>query len=38
MSASMNGPQGEFVGAAYYCFTIYPPTQNAYYEAYQQCL
>lgn len=34
VSASMNGPQGEFVGADYYCFTIYPPTQNAYYESY----
>jgi nitrate/nitrite-specific signal transduction histidine kinase len=34
MSASMNGTQGEFVGADYYCFTIYPPTQNAYYESY----
>jgi nitrate/nitrite-specific signal transduction histidine kinase len=34
VSASMNGPQGDFVGADYYCFTIYPPTQNAYYEAY----
>jgi len=34
MSASMNGPQGEFVGADYYCFTIYPPTQNAYYESF----
>jgi nitrate/nitrite-specific signal transduction histidine kinase len=34
LSVSMNGPQGEFVGAAYYCFTIYPPAQNVYYEAY----
>jgi nitrate/nitrite-specific signal transduction histidine kinase len=34
ISASMNGTQGEFVGADYYCFTIYPPTQNAYYESY----
>ncbi|OGN92939.1 MAG: hypothetical protein A2Z71_01175 [Chloroflexi bacterium RBG_13_50_21] len=34
ISASMNGSQGEFVGADYYCFTIYPPTQNAYYESY----
>ncbi len=33
MSVSMNGPQGEFVGADYYCFTIFPPTQNAYYES-----
>jgi nitrate/nitrite-specific signal transduction histidine kinase len=35
MSVSMNGPQGEFVGAAYYCYSIYPPTQNVYYEAYR---
>jgi len=34
VSASMNGSQGEFVGADYYCFTIYPPTQNAYYESF----
>jgi nitrate/nitrite-specific signal transduction histidine kinase len=34
VSVSMNSPQGEFVGADYYCFTIYPPAQNAYYEAY----
>ncbi len=34
ISASMNGLQGEFVGADYYCFTIYPATQNAYYESY----
>jgi nitrate/nitrite-specific signal transduction histidine kinase len=34
VSVSMNGPQGEFVGADYYCFTIYPATQNAYYESY----
>src|SRR4030043_2442624 len=34
MSASMNGTQGEFVGADYYCFTIYRATQNAYYESY----
>jgi nitrate/nitrite-specific signal transduction histidine kinase len=35
-SVAMNGALGEFVGAAYYCFTIYPPTQNKYYEAYRQ--
>jgi nitrate/nitrite-specific signal transduction histidine kinase len=35
-SVAMNGPQGEFVGAIYYCFTIYPPTQNIYYEAYSK--
>jgi len=35
MSVSMNGPQGEFVGAAYYCYSIHPPTQNVYYEAYR---
>jgi nitrate/nitrite-specific signal transduction histidine kinase len=34
VSVSMNGTQGEFVGADYYCFTIYPATQNAYYESY----
>jgi nitrate/nitrite-specific signal transduction histidine kinase len=30
---SMNGQQGEFVGALYLCFTIYPPTQNLFYTA-----
>ncbi len=35
VSASMNGPQGEFVGADYYCFTVYPPTQNLYFEAFR---
>jgi nitrate/nitrite-specific signal transduction histidine kinase len=35
-SISMNGPQGEFVGAVSYCFTIYPVTQNAYYKALQR--
>jgi len=35
MSVSMNGPQGEFVGAAYYCYSIHPPTRNVYYEAYR---
>ena len=30
---SMNGQQGEFVGAVYFCFTIYPPTQNIYFTA-----
>jgi hypothetical protein len=34
ISASMNGTQGEFVGADYYCFTIYPPSQNTYYESF----
>jgi nitrate/nitrite-specific signal transduction histidine kinase len=28
----MNGSQREFVGAGLYCFTIYPPAENAYYE------
>jgi nitrate/nitrite-specific signal transduction histidine kinase len=28
----MNGSQREFVGAGLYCFTIYPPVENAYYE------
>ena len=36
MSVSMNDPQGGFVGAIYYCFTIYPATQNKYYEAYSE--
>lgn len=35
-STAMNGPQGEFVGAAYYCFTVYPATRNVYYEAYSK--
>ena len=34
ISASMNGLQGEFIGADYYCFTIYPPTQNTYYGSF----
>ena len=34
ISLSMNGPQGEFVGAIYYCFAINPATQNVYSEAY----
>jgi nitrate/nitrite-specific signal transduction histidine kinase len=34
ISASMNGAQGEFVGADYYCYTIFPPTQNLYYESF----
>jgi GAF domain-containing protein/HAMP domain-containing protein len=33
LSIAMNGPQGEFVGAGYYCFTISPATQNVYSEA-----
>jgi nitrate/nitrite-specific signal transduction histidine kinase len=28
----MNGSQREFLGAGLYCFTIYPPEQNAYYR------
>ena len=31
LAQSMNDQQGEFVGAYYLCFTIYPPTQNSYY-------
>jgi nitrate/nitrite-specific signal transduction histidine kinase len=31
VSFPMNGQQGEFVGAGYFCFTILPVTQNAYY-------
>jgi nitrate/nitrite-specific signal transduction histidine kinase len=30
LAQSMNGPQGEFVGACYYCFAIYPPEQNIF--------
>jgi nitrate/nitrite-specific signal transduction histidine kinase len=29
---AMTGPQGEFVGAGYYCFTVSPAVQNAYYK------
>ena len=32
-NAAMAGQQAELVGAIYYCFTIYPATQNAYYQA-----
>lgn len=28
----MNGSQREFLGAGLYCITIYPATQNSYYE------
>ena len=35
VSASMNGLQGEFVGADYYCFTVYPPTPNLYSESFR---
>jgi nitrate/nitrite-specific signal transduction histidine kinase len=31
LAQSMNDQQGEFVGAYYLCFTVYPPTQNSYY-------
>ncbi len=31
-AAAMTGLQGEFVGASYYCFTIDPAIQNAYYK------
>ncbi|NJD58600.1 MAG: HAMP domain-containing protein, partial [Anaerolineae bacterium] len=34
ISASMNGSQGEFIGADYYCFTIFPATQNTFYESF----
>jgi nitrate/nitrite-specific signal transduction histidine kinase len=36
LSVSMNGPQGEFVGVEYFCFSIYPVTQNVFYEAYRK--
>ncbi len=35
ISASMNGLHGEFVGADYYCFTVYPPTPNLYTESFR---
>ena len=35
VSASMNGLHGEFVGADYYCFTVYPPTPNLYSESFR---
>ncbi len=31
LAQSMNDQQGEFIGASYYCFTIYPPAQNSFY-------
>jgi nitrate/nitrite-specific signal transduction histidine kinase len=31
-AAAMTGLQGEFVGASYFCFTISPAVQNAYYK------
>jgi HAMP domain-containing protein len=31
-AAAMTGLQGEFVGASYFCFTISPAIQNAYYK------
>jgi nitrate/nitrite-specific signal transduction histidine kinase len=33
VSLAMTGVQGEYVGASYYCFVIYPVTQNTYYKA-----
>jgi nitrate/nitrite-specific signal transduction histidine kinase len=35
MSASMNGSHGEFVGADYYCFTVFPATTNLYSESFR---
>jgi nitrate/nitrite-specific signal transduction histidine kinase len=35
VSASMNDLQGNFVGADYYCFTVYPPTPNIYSESFR---
>jgi nitrate/nitrite-specific signal transduction histidine kinase len=32
-NAAMIDQQAEYVGAVYYCFTIYPATQNTYYQA-----
>ena len=32
-TVGMTDQQGEYVGAGYYCFTIYPASQNAFYEA-----
>jgi nitrate/nitrite-specific signal transduction histidine kinase len=34
VSYPMNGQLGEFVGASYFCFTILPTTQNAYYKTF----
>ncbi len=31
--AAMTDRQGQYVGAGYYCFTIYPATENDYYQA-----
>ncbi len=32
-TTAMADQQGQHVGAGYYCFTIYPATENAYYQA-----
>jgi nitrate/nitrite-specific signal transduction histidine kinase len=32
VAAAISGLQGEFIGASYYCFTISPTVQNAYYK------
>jgi nitrate/nitrite-specific signal transduction histidine kinase len=32
-ATAMADQQGQYVGAGYYCFTIYPATENAYYQA-----
>lgn len=33
LAQSMNGQQGEFVGAVYFCFQVYPFTGNIYHTA-----
>ncbi|HSB66991.1 MAG TPA: histidine kinase, partial [Anaerolineales bacterium] len=35
VSASMNDLQGKFIGADYYCYTVYPPTPNLYSESFR---
>ncbi len=32
-ATAMADQRGEYAGAGYYCFTIYPATENAYYQA-----
>ncbi len=35
VAASMNDVQGKFIGADYYCFTVYPPMPNLYSESFR---
>jgi nitrate/nitrite-specific signal transduction histidine kinase len=32
-AVALTSEQGEFIGAGYFCYLIYPATQNAYYQA-----